>query len=105
MIEAHSVADSALRLGGQRSCWVHVLVRERCKMFSQGPMSGARWGQRSCWIHVLICRRCKMCSHGPMSGTMGAMAPLDLLLPFHQCMIIEIDCSLNSVCTILPFLH
>ena len=29
-------------MGGQRSCWVHFLIHQRCKMFSHGPMSGAR---------------------------------------------------------------
>ena len=45
---------------------------------------GLRWeGQRPCWVHVLVCERCKMFSHGPMSGptgSYGAHAPLDLLL-------------------------
>ena len=33
-----------LRPGGQRSCWVHILIRERCKIFSHGTMSGAGGG-------------------------------------------------------------
>ena len=56
----HSVADPGLRWGGAK-----------VQNVKSGPYVWGQGGQRSCWVHILICERCKMFSHGPMSGAGG----------------------------------